>query len=284
MRKWLVVLVLAGFSAGPPAGAVGLQWLAGDTVQVAPHRFDRNQLAIDQPLLGYLSRPRSAGRHPAVVVLHGCDGFAAADVAAADVLKSFGYAALALDSLGDEDACGKLGGIGAEAYDAYAGLDWLAQQSFVDPDRVAVLGFSMGGGGVLDAVGRLQAMHERHFRAGVAFYPPCQVPMYEAGVMSVPTLILIGDKDDWASASQCRNMMTRRDGKGAPVKLVVYAGAMHAFIVAAPARDYRGHHLVYDPQATADAWQQVRTFLQATLAEIQPAGNKPPSNPAAERR
>jgi dienelactone hydrolase len=263
------VLALAALSAARPAGAAGLQWLAGDTVQVTPHRFDRSQLATNQPLLGYLSRPGS-GRHPAVVVLHGCSGFGLADVAAADVLKSFGYAALALDSLGDENSCGAPGGSLAEAYDAYAALDWLARQSFVDPDRVALLGFSMGATGTLDAaaVGRLEEMNERHFRAAIAFYPRCRDRRCRAraGVMSVPTLILIGDKDDWTQLSWCRDMMARRDGKGAPVKLVVYAGATHAFNVPAATRDYRGHHLVYDPQATADAWRQVRDFLGGMLA------------------
>jgi dienelactone hydrolase len=138
--------MLAGLCAVRPAGAVGLQWLAGDTVQVTAHRFDRSQLATDQPLLGYLSRPDRPGRYPAVVVLHGCSGFGAADVAAADVLKSFGYVALALDSLGDEDSCDELGGSVAEAYDVYAALDWLVRQTFAETGHVAVLGFSMGGG------------------------------------------------------------------------------------------------------------------------------------------
>jgi dienelactone hydrolase len=106
-------------------------------------------------------------------------------------------------------------------------------------------------------------LNERHFRAAVAFYPRYRE---QAGVMSVPTLILIGDKDDWTQQSWCRDMMARRAGKGAPVKLVVYAGLTHAFNVPVATRDYRGHHLVYDPQATADAWQQVRNFLGDLLA------------------
>jgi dienelactone hydrolase len=62
-------------------------------------------------------------------------------------------------------------------------------------------------------------------------------------------------------------MIKRRADKGAPVKLIVYAGAAHAFNVPLAAHVYLGHHLVYDPQATADAWQQVRKFLGKMLAQ-----------------
>jgi dienelactone hydrolase len=83
--------------------------------------------------------------------------------------------------------------------------------------------------------------------------------------MTVPTLILIGDKDDWTLASRCRNMMARRNGKGAPVTLIVYSGATHAFNGPLPPPQYLGHHFAYDPQATADAWRRVRNFLQTML-------------------
>ena len=61
--------------------------------------------------------------------------------------------------------------------------------------------------------------------------------------MTVPTLILIGERDDWAPAQECRNMVDGRDdwgisrssGEGAPVRLVVYPGAYHAFDVPGPA-------------------------------------------------
>lgn len=258
-------LFLAALGLAAPARAQDLAWLGGDVVQVAAHRMGLEGSHSSRPLLGYLAKPQAPGRHPAVVVLHGCGGFGTYDVVAADVLKSYGYVALALDSLGETNVCIQ-GGDVAEAFDAYAALDWLARQDFVDPDRIAILGFSMGGIATLDSVetgpGAIEKIEKRHFRAALAYYPNC---LQRAGVMTVPTLILVGDKDDWTPASRCRDMMARRNGKGAPVTLIVYPGATHAFNFPFKPRNYLGHHLAYDPQATADAWKQVRSFLQTTL-------------------
>jgi dienelactone hydrolase len=236
-------------------------------VQVGAHRFDQSTMSpSDQPLMAYLAQPNGTGRHPAVVLLHGCDGLEMANVVEADVLKSFGYVALALNSLGDFNACtsGDSGAL-AESFDAYLALDWLAQQDFVDPSRVALLGYSLGGIAVLDSVetGPIEESHKRRFRAAVAYYPNCR---YRAGVMTVPTLILMGDKDDWTLVSWCREMMSARNGSGSAVNLVVYPGATHAFNLSRPPRNYLGHHLEYDPNATADAWKKVRAFLQEKLA------------------
>jgi dienelactone hydrolase len=267
-------LLLASFGTAEPARTQDLAWLGGDRVAVAAQRMDLNGSPVAEPLLGYLARPNASGRQPAVVILHGCGGFQPVQVVTADVLQSFGYVALALDSLGSAKACTG-GGRGqvAEAVDAYAALGWLARQNFVDPDRVALLGYSMGAKATLDAVetgpDALEKRETRHFRAAIAYYPGCRD---RAGVMTAPTLILIGDDDDWAPASWCRDMMARRGGKGAPVKLVVYPGATHAFDIPAATRRDLGHHLAYDPQATAAAWKEVRAFLHTTLDGSPPAG------------
>lgn len=268
------------------ACAQDLAWLGGDTVEVAPHRMGLTPFPgpINHPLLGYLAKPDAPGRHPAVVVLHGCGGFGTYQPVAAELLKSYGYVALAIDSLPGINACHNGDGSIAEAFDAYAALDWLARQDFVEPDRVAVLGFSMGGIATLDdveaGVGALEKAEKRHFRAAVAYYPCTK---YRAGVMTVPTLILVGAQDDWTLASRCQDMMARRAGKGAPVTLIVYPGATHAFNVPHPPHYYYlGHHLAYDPQATADAWRQVRDFLQETLGETPPTAKKQPPGSTSE--
>ena len=52
------------------------------------------------------------------------------------------------------------------------------------------------------------------------------------GTVSVPTVILIGELDDWTPAPACKKLMARRGGEGAPIRLVVYPDAYHAFDVA----------------------------------------------------
>ncbi|HJU18124.1 MAG TPA: dienelactone hydrolase family protein [Stellaceae bacterium] len=274
----IAALLFTALGTAAPSCAEGLAWLGGDTVRVAAHRMDLTPLPepSNHPLLGYLARPEAPGRYPAVVVLHGCGGFGPGNVAVADALKSYGYVALALDSLGQHDACLRSGDGGlAEAFDAYAALDWLVRQNFVDPNRIALLGFSMGGFATLASVetglGAIEKTEPRRFRSAIAFYGGCS--RYGTGVMTVPTLILIGAKDDWVPVSWCRDMMARRNGKGAPVTLIVYPGARHAFNSPGPARQYLGHHLAYDPQATADAWRRVRNFLQTTLGENHSSGS-----------
>ncbi|HEY3909306.1 MAG TPA: dienelactone hydrolase family protein [Stellaceae bacterium] len=265
-----------------PARAQGLAWLGGDTVQVAARRTGLSGSPSGEPLLGYLARPDMPGRHPAVVVLHDCSGFGIYYPVIADVLKSYGYVALAIDSLGRFNACLRVGqGAAAEALDGYRALGWLSRQNYVDPGRIAVLGFSMGGIATLDSVeaGPIEKSHSPHFRSAVAYYP---CTPHRGGVMSVPTLILVGDKDDWTLASWCREMIARRNGEGAPVTLIVYSGATHVFNFAYPTREYLGHHLAYNPQATADAWRQVRNFLQTTLGGSRPTLDKRPSRSTAE--
>jgi dienelactone hydrolase len=239
---------------------------AGERVQVAPQGYDVTIVLGKEPLRGYLARPPDAARHPAIVELHGCAGFGEGDIAAADRLQSLGYAALALASLGDFNACGNgANGALAEAYDAFQALDWLAQQSFADPDHTAILGFGMGGSGALDAVerGSIGRLRTRRFAAAIAFYPACRD---REGVMTVPTLILSGDRDDWAPANWCRDMVAGRDRRGAPITLLVYPEAAHDFDVPGPRRQYLGHVLAHDPDATAVAWRRVPEFLQSALA------------------
>jgi hypothetical protein len=97
-------------------------------------------------LLGYLARPDAGlserlgghatvnGRYPAVVVLHGCGGFSSHSAQVADRIGSWGYVALAVDSLGARgfaDRCG-VGWLLDQPFDAYAALRYLSQLDFVE--------------------------------------------------------------------------------------------------------------------------------------------------------
>ena len=83
-----------------------------------------------------------------------------------------------------------------------------------------------------------------------------------------PTIILIGELDDWSPAKDCERWMERRAGKGAPVKLVIYPGAYHSFDLpnVGNGRQFFGHWLKYDADAAQRSVLEMREFLAAQLA------------------
>jgi len=160
---------------------------AGQLVQFG-HAYEKPST---QKLLGYLAKPDGAGPFPAVVVLHGCSGFTSRYSVMADRLKSWGYVALAIDSLGPRGrgkACVS-GGRGDQPLDAYAGLDFLAAQPFVDADRIGLLGYPMGGGSALMAAerGLIEQLFPKKFRAVVAYYPNGVENLRARSLKSAPT-------------------------------------------------------------------------------------------------
>ncbi len=85
------------------------------------------------------------------------------------------------------------------------------------------------------------------------------------GAVVVPTLVLIGELDDWVPAKDCLEMMARRSGEGASLRLVVYPGAYHAFDAASlrnKPRTMFGHHLEYNEAAERAAWTETVAALR----------------------
>jgi dienelactone hydrolase len=236
-----------------------------------------NPLASAHPLQGYLRQPNGAGPSPAVVLLHGCDGnWQRLDERWGKRIASWGYVTLTVDSYGPRgltNTCSS--GAPVElAFDAYRALRFLVQQRFVDPARVAALGFSQGAWLAFSSVerGMIEQTSPNKFRAAVGFYPPC---LGFKGNMTVPTLILIGERDDWTLAKECRNMVDGRDdwgisrqkGLGVPIRLIVYPDAHHAFDVPGlrtPVQ-FLGHHLEFNQSATDQSIEALHEFLDATI-------------------
>ena len=236
-----------------------------------------NPLASKQPLQGYLRQTYHAGPSPAVVLLHGCNGnWRRLDERWGKRIASWGYVTLTVDSFGPrgiDNTCTSGAPVDL-AFDAYRALNFLVQQPAVDPARVAVLGFSQGGWLALTSVERgiVERVSRNKFRAAIAFYPPC---LGFKDNMTVTTLILIGELDDWTLAMECRNMVDGRDdwgisrqkGEGIPIRLVVYPGAYHGFDVPALQTpiQYFGHHLEFNQAATDRSVDALREFLHATV-------------------
>lgn len=229
-----------------------------------------------QPLQGLLRRPAGAGPFPAIVLLHSCNGdWRKLDARWGRQIAPWGYVTLTVDSFGPrgiDNTCSS-GSPADMAFDAYRALNFLVRQHAVDPNRVAVLGFSQGGWLALSSVehGVVEHSSPNKFRAAAAFYPPCRTIR---GNLTVPALIMIGELDDWTSAEGCRQLAEGGDDygvsrrrEGAPIKLIVYPGAWHAFD--APGlktpRELLGHHLEYNQAAADQSAVALREFLDAVI-------------------
>ena len=246
-------------------------------VRQARERGEAVQRAPAQQIDGYLTKPEGDGPFPAIVLLHSCaglsDGFKSptVDTNAAKLFRSWGYVLLAVDSFttrGITQTCMGEPPRLSRAADAYGAQAFLEKQSFVDPKRIVLLGFSAGGNATLAAIDAHDAPlfeNEHPFKGAVAFYPYCT-----ADRVTVPLLILVGELDDWTPAETCRRFATSQSQEGGgPVKLVVYPGTYHAFDIQVlqPGRMMYGHWLEYNPVAAKQAVQDVREFLSTLVGQ-----------------
>jgi dienelactone hydrolase len=235
-----------------------------------------------------LYRPEGSGPFPAVVALHDCGGLSGRPQTQAQLyaewakaLVAGGFVVLFPDSfasrgLGPQcrERERKVHASRERVGDANAARAWLAAQSYVKPDRIALLGWSNGGSAALWAVRPNKAPHDgsADFRSAVAIYPSCRRLHQTAWSARVPTLILIGSADDWTPAAACQQMVAGAHGRSAGVQIVVYPGAHHEFDRAdTPIRVRTGlvntadpagrAHGGTNPAARADALKRVPEWL-----------------------
>lgn len=187
-----------------------------------------------------LHRPPAAGAAPAVAIFHGCGGVGQNVTRMAQRLAANGYAALLVDSFGARgirDACTRNWPSVADgqerARDVAAAVRWLRAQPFVAPDRVAIMGYSYGGGVALfHALRALPAAGPGpEFRAAIAVYPDCALrdlpgQRFEA---PRPLLMAMAELDDWTPVAQCRALLGRVVAGAERVESAIYPGAHHSF-------------------------------------------------------
>ncbi len=112
-------------------------------------------VTLDNGVVGTLNQPLAASAAqpaPVVLMLHGFgstkDEVGNMYARAADALAAQGIGSLRIDFRGFGKSDGDTGAatVGGQIEDAEAAYNWLVAQPWVDPARVGVLGFSLGGG------------------------------------------------------------------------------------------------------------------------------------------
>jgi dienelactone hydrolase len=212
-----------------------------------------------------LYRPAGEGPFPAVVLLHGCAGVRRKDTQWAEAFRREGYVALVVDSLSGrgittrEDRrkiCMGLDLWGStRAGDLLASLAYVRALSFVDAERIAVVGWSHGAWAALDFLASASPEMVKGLRAVVAFYPYCGIASratWRGFGVDVPVLMLLAQADSIVSTSSCLRLAEGQAERGRPVTAKVYPEVGHVF-------DWR------ESAATLDARQRVRAFLADRL-------------------
>jgi dienelactone hydrolase len=229
-------------------------------------KFDSTRTAENDPTLiqGHLTRPRGDGRFPSVVLLHSCLGLPANEQSITEMIAGWGYVALFVDDFttrGIKETCAADFREGPA--DASGALLYLSRLPFVDPKRIAVVGYSQGADTALE-IASSRFASDLNFIGAAAFYPPCE--NRADAKLTIPTLILIGELDNVTPAADCRRLASNQPGDS--IKLVVYPGAYHLFDNASFAGGTRllGMWLKYDAAAAEQSRSELRHFLAAEFA------------------
>jgi dienelactone hydrolase len=118
--------------------------------------------------------------------------------------------------------------------DMYRALAVLSKHPRVDPERIALMGFSRGGQGVLYA--SVERFHKLWNESGVqpaayvAFYPDCATTYRDdAAVVAKPIRIFHGTPDNYNPVATCKRFVARLKEAKADVELTEYPKAEHGF-------------------------------------------------------
>ncbi len=215
-----------------------------------------------------LRKPEGSGPFPAVVLVSGCSGFEAGRPRYDRVqskLGEMGFVTIRVDYVGARNLKSCHPGYLAVtkdqvADDIFRALDRLTSTGFVKASSVNLLGWSYGGGSVLQALAKLDEHPNAQVTAVAAYYPSCrQVDLWST---SVPVLMLFGGADTVARPSICRDLIG-----GSTVATHVtteeYENAYHAFDIEElpPKKEYQFGTIGYQPEAAEKAWKALEGFL-----------------------
>jgi len=220
-----------------------------------------------QNLTGYLIKPEGPGPFPAIVMLHHCSGLDNEGFFQwARQLKRLGYVSFLVDSFGPRHITNVCNNgaptVRVRASDAHAAKLNLSGLSFVDPERIAVMGWSHGAlGAVLAIQDPEHKFPGKPFKAAVAYYPYC-TSLFD---LNAPLLILIGAEDDWTPAGLCQTRLPSNSPHD--IILKIYPETHHGFFFPVRSQIYYGHRIGYSPNATRDAKERTIKFLYKHLKE-----------------
>lgn len=223
---------------------------------------------------GYLTQPEAQGRHPAVVVIQEIWGVNSHIQSVVDRLPARGYVGLAPAmfhregpmTIGlHEEMDTAIARMGRSTdvnilSDVKAAVDYIKAQSFVQGDKIGIVGFCFGG-----RVSYLAACSISDLSASVVFYGGGigtalgggPSPLEQTSNIGCPVLGLFGEEDTNPTPEDVAKMDEELTKYGKTHEFHSYAGAGHGFHCEARAS--------YMPEAAADGWGKAMAWFDKYL-------------------
>lgn len=215
----------------------------------------------DRTTRGYVAWPEGDGPWPGVVVIQEWWGLNDNIRSIARDFAAEGFVALAPDlyfgeTPSEPDDARKLA-MALQWPEALgiiqAAVDTLAARPDVEPKRVGITGFCMGGGLTWHAAAKVGGLG-----AAVPFYGGGpEMSVEELTRCSIPVLAIYGELDKGVSPEVAQRRAALMDEAGVRHETVIYPDAQHAF--------FNKDRPAYQPEAAADAWQRMLAFFRANL-------------------
>ena len=193
-----------------------------------------------QQVFGQLTTPVDSlnpnKKHPLIIGVAGSMGWRKHHLDYLKMYQEQGYATFQLNSFKSRGITSTVGSqdevtIAAVILDAYRALEKLSKHPKINEDKVAITGWSLGGGVTLFAgwLPLKEAItNQVSFAAHLAFYPPCFINPENLSFTKAPIHILIGEADNWTPAKPCINLVEKLSDK-TNISITTYPDAHHGF-------------------------------------------------------
>lgn len=226
----------------------------------------------DVTLKGFVALDdRNNDKRPGILVMPEAFGLGKQAKGRAERLAGLGYAALAGDPYGNglevsdlQEAIKHAGNIRADTTKfrqrIRAGLDTLAELPQVDTDRLAVIGYCMGGTCSLE-----MARDGAPIKGVVSFHGGLETESpAESGKVQAKILVCHGADDPFVPVEQVNAFETEMTKAGANWQVTSYGNTVHSFTN--PEADGSIPGICYNKQADERSWQAMRAFFDEIFA------------------
>ena len=248
--RWLALTLLgvSGISAAQSTSTKEIQEIEFKSLNPRQYEDVINEKWREITVKGKLFVPNnpSSPKAPAMIVLHGSGGISdGRELTYGEKFNSLGMYALVIDSYLSRGVdkmpyARRLFEIStfAQASDAIAGLNHLANFPTIDDSKIGVIGFSFGGVTSyhlnLENITSKISKTKNKFAANINFYGPCQFNFETPKLTSVPFLYVGGEKDEALDLELCRKQFNSLNKNDVNSKFATIPDAHHAWEVNSP--------------------------------------------------